>query len=621
MSSGSAPAMRRPTAPASSPDRIFATSLVDVWWVNIPAKLRRYSLLLWAAWSDGTYLTAWPRVAVVIPIAVFLFGMIEGATHWTFVVLQSYGARWDIIYVGHGPYATVFAEILPLLVLAAFLAPLSANLGLMLATGYAIGDFLFFTPPWFRDGMIHRLLVLHVPQLICFVLFLLLSVWPVVATKFLVAGAHPRLRSQPDWAQALVSAAVLAAFVYEWTYFAPMLFRVAWVWQGSPSPFTVVFFHDFTMPLLVTATTAGVSLRYWLSYRAEQKAVPALQVRAIALGAQAQITPRIGAPWLRPILCAAYLTILIVGFLDSVGVGALIFVGMAAFSLARVYVLQQVWSRWSRIITHYPALLRLAVGVLGTYVITRIVLSLPGMGASQNGIPGKFGAEVLSLLLGFVLITLLLPNGVLTFEADSSTGESVRVPVSKGAVQVGVFIALMLLASKKALAQGICADPSCCFQGNNGAAAAATSAAAPSAAAGDPGSDSSNGTDGKGNPDSLLNRIAKRIGADKIHLPGGLTIHTDKPEVGVGGKVEVCPGTEVGGGVDVSPTEGHDPSGPIINIDSHVSVEVGGKTVVEVKDHATAGIDTSRPGLDGLSTSTHDQLGGIDDPTDPSLGQ
>lgn len=485
MGTASDPALRRPTAPDLRPptsDAILATSFVDVWWVRIPAKLRRYSTLLWAAWSDGTYLTAWPRAAVVLPIALFLFGLAEGATHWTFVTLQSYAPRWGITYVGSGPYATVFAEILPLLVLASFLGPVSANLGLMLATGFAIGDFVFFDPPWFRDQILRRVVVLHVPQLICFVLFLLLSVWPVVATKFLVASAHPRLRSQSDRIQTLVSAAVLAAFVYEWTYFAPMLFRVAWVWQGSASPFTVVLFHNVTMPLLVASTLGGVLVRYWLSHRAEQKALAALRVRVRALVVQAQITPRVGARWLRAILCAAYLTLLIAGFLDSVRVGALIFAGMAAFFLARSYLLRQVWSRWSLVITRYPALLRLGIGVAATWVMTWIVLSLPGMGASKNGIPGQFGAEVLCLLLGFLLMTVLLPNGVLTLQENTGAGNDVRLPVSQVAVQAGTFVALMLLVSKRALAQGICADPSCCFQGNNGAAAGAVAAGLPSAA-------------------------------------------------------------------------------------------------------------------------------------------
>ena len=480
MGTASDPALRRPSAVHSTPpasDRILAAPFVDVWWVRIPAKLRRYSMMLWVAWSDGTYLTAWPRTSVVLPIAVFLFGLVEGASRWTFVILQSYGVTWGITYVGHGQYATVFAEMLPLLVLASLLGPLSANLALMLVTGFAIGDFVFFNPPWFGDDIVRRGLVLHVPQLICFVLFLLLSVWPVIATKFLVAGAHPRLRFQSDRIQALVSAAVLGAFVYEWTYFAPMLFRVAWVWQGSASPITVVLFHRITMPLLVTATIAGVLLRYWLSHRADQKALAALQVRATALVAQTQIPASAGAPWSRAILCAAYLTLLVAGFLDSVRLAAIVLAAVAAFLLARAYLLRPVWSHWSRIITRYPTLLRLGIGVVGAYAITRIVLTLPGMGASQNGIPGRFGVEVLSILLGFLLMMVLLPNGLLTLE-NVGARDGVRLPMSQAAVQAGTFIALMVLVSKRALAQGICADPSCCFQGLNGAAAAAAAATA-----------------------------------------------------------------------------------------------------------------------------------------------
>src|SRR2546427_1504377 len=47
--------------------------------VQIPARLNRYSALLSVAWGDGVYLTAWPRVAMLLPFLALVFGLVEGA--------------------------------------------------------------------------------------------------------------------------------------------------------------------------------------------------------------------------------------------------------------------------------------------------------------------------------------------------------------------------------------------------------------------------------------------------------------------------------------------------------------------------------------------------------------
>ena len=108
-----------------------------------------------------------------------------------------------------------------------------------------------------------------------------------------------------------------------------------------------------------------------------------------------------------------------------------------------------------------------------------------------------------------------------------------------------------------------------------------------------------------------------------IPLPGGFHLGTDKPSAGWGGETDIGHHVTAGAGVEVSPTEGSDPSGPIINIDTSVKVQVHGETEgpgVEVGGtlHTTVGINTKdNPGLGGLSSpagSTQDQMHGIDLP-------
>src|SRR2546430_1953090 len=119
----------------------WLTRAVDFWWVEIPGKLRRSSTLLWAAWSDGVYLTAWPRIITILAVAVFLLGFIEGGTHWSPIAI------WDQRMTAEP--AVAFAQMPYLLIIGVVLGSLSANLGLVLVLGYALGDFFWAGPPNF----------------------------------------------------------------------------------------------------------------------------------------------------------------------------------------------------------------------------------------------------------------------------------------------------------------------------------------------------------------------------------------------------------------------------------------------------------------------------------------
>ncbi|HVO81580.1 MAG TPA: hypothetical protein VMT28_12665 [Terriglobales bacterium] len=139
-----------PNSTSHSSFSAFATRFVDWWWVDVPCKLRQWSTLLWAAWSDGIYLTAWPRVATVLVFAVFLFGFVEGNTHWSYrTIVGSNGFAGNVLAPSAtannwgGPTRLVFAENLVLLLVAVGVGSLSANLGLTLVLGYALGDIFF----------------------------------------------------------------------------------------------------------------------------------------------------------------------------------------------------------------------------------------------------------------------------------------------------------------------------------------------------------------------------------------------------------------------------------------------------------------------------------------------
>src|ERR1700720_21748 len=100
------------------------STALEFWWVETPGKVRRQSTFLWSAWSDGVYLTAWPRLAIILPLAAFMFGFVEGGTHWSYrVIVGSNGFAGNVLAPmatadNWGPTRIVFAEILHLLIIA-----------------------------------------------------------------------------------------------------------------------------------------------------------------------------------------------------------------------------------------------------------------------------------------------------------------------------------------------------------------------------------------------------------------------------------------------------------------------------------------------------------------------
>jgi hypothetical protein len=195
------PPERRPQS--SGPT--FFTRFVNFWWVDTPRKLRRYSMLLAGVWSDGIYLTAWPRVATILVCAVFLFGFAEGATHWSYrTIVGTNGFAGNVLAPAStadnwgGPTRFIFAENLLLLIIAVGAGTLSANLGMTLVIGYALGDLLHGLPPlgagWRVIDVFNGWIYRHVPLLVSYLLFFMLAALPIPMALELARSSHDRVR-------------------------------------------------------------------------------------------------------------------------------------------------------------------------------------------------------------------------------------------------------------------------------------------------------------------------------------------------------------------------------------------------------------------------------------------
>ena len=188
---------------------------IAAWWFRFPIKIRRFSKLLSEAWFDGAYLTAWPKIAQFAPIFIVVFGLIEGASHWS---LQTYAGG----NVSSAIHAIDFVQMLPLLFIAVICGALSSQLGMLLVFGFAIGDFLIAGSPygplhWSTWDTISRL---YAPQLISYLAFFLLAVTPALTAKAMVATLPSWLRRPGTWGAlpaASLAIAIEGISIYSWT--------------------------------------------------------------------------------------------------------------------------------------------------------------------------------------------------------------------------------------------------------------------------------------------------------------------------------------------------------------------------------------------------------------------
>ncbi|HXY08390.1 MAG TPA: hypothetical protein VEI52_11150 [Terriglobales bacterium] len=474
----------KPAIPASK-DQALTTRFVDFWWLKVPAKLRRFSTLLWAVWSDGIYLTALPRLALVLVCVVFLFGFIEGGTHWSYrTIVGSNGFAGNVLApmaTGDnwgGPTRLVFAENLHLVIIAAVLGALSASLGLVLVIGYALGDFFVAgakLPAMYSVASLSGPQIWvyrHVPLFVSYLLFFTLAALPTIMAQELVATAHPKIRHSRPLTIGL-TAIVQALLVFGWSYMAPMVFRTVWLWPGGLPRIQVDFYSGMIMRWVLPFVFLVTIARGVLTKLAERS--QSVEQRMTEIAGQATSIQSRFPGWGSALIRAAVITLLMTGFLHTPSNSVpgimtnfveaeIIFVCLALLLLAWIYIVphMKLWNGWTARVNRYPVLLRLAAATFAGYVVSFFLTAIPAF-RSERG--GEFGPEVAGILIGFALTLALLPDGWFAEdqqEVPLSSGGRLPLPNS-AAAQVASVIAIVLLASRRAFAD--CYDCHCCFHG------------------------------------------------------------------------------------------------------------------------------------------------------------
>lgn len=449
--------------------RVSLPDIVDFWWLGIPRKLRRYSQLLWAAWSDGIYLTSFPRMAVVFPIVLLLFGFFEGATHWSPVTIDSNALNTTIP-------AVTFAQILHLLFIAALLGSMSADFGLMIVVGFALGDYLV-AGPFFRFGPwapVSGFFSYRVPQIFTYWIFLSLAVAPTVAANGLLAPVRrwlPRDNTPSVLGRVAASALVQGLLVYLWIPLATVTVRVVWAWVQQTPPLDVSDYIRMLNPWLPLAAGIGVILRAVLVRltRGDQQLdqrTKRLQQDAAEADLDLAWTRRMPL-WLRAVFSGAASTVLLSGLISNQWSALVVGGGLVGICLLRTSFLPRLawWMQWIDTIERIPLIFRLASTTVITYYLTLGLLQLPGSSPGLNPKAGQFQAELGCLGAGLLIMIVLMP--FVPAASSQGSGPKRGLALSPAAASVvrnaSLFLVVGLLLFVGSPAYAICLDPVCCF--------------------------------------------------------------------------------------------------------------------------------------------------------------
>lgn len=337
--------------------------LTELWWIRLPQAARRLAVRPVLILVDGLYLTAWPRVAALLPALSLLLGLFFGAFHPGF--------------------REVFSQSWPVLILAVLLGIFSGQLGALFLAGFAFGDFFLFHTEWaYRGSFVSNLLRVRVPLLIEYGLLAFMTTGIALATKSLLAQLRPPQRLAGQARVALAFAGHLGLtllFVYLWMQVVPILIRPVFTWPGGTPPVDAMeILQRQGWPLLVIAGIASLGRMGLQQLVARRKELlETVDARERQLNKTTPVAPfSARVPLLgRVVLTSVWSTLMLAGMLERWWEGVILLLVMTALQLARGGIIEPAILRgWARQMGRVPLPWRLAAGVLLISVVARVVL-------------------------------------------------------------------------------------------------------------------------------------------------------------------------------------------------------------------------------------------------------
>jgi hypothetical protein len=220
------------------------------------------------------------------------------------------------------------------------------------------------------------------------------------------------------------------------------------------------------VPWLPAIAAAAIILRAWIEWRAHRSAKVVERVdslRILVARSEGTAFKRRLPPWLPAILISFLFTLLSAGYISSALVGLVVLLVISAMLIARVSLLPRLraWMAWTKLMNRVPLVVRLGAAFAATYFLA-ILITANGL----NGAAGAFGAQLVGMALGLLVMIILTGTG----EPVPAPGAAVRnrfLPATlppgawRRVGQIGMGLFFLVLIPVRLYAE--CRDPKCCF--------------------------------------------------------------------------------------------------------------------------------------------------------------
>lgn len=371
--------------------------LADFLWDRLPRAVERWSDLLGAALRDGSEITRWPQLAVLLPAAALMAGLVVGVARPASDDTYTYSVLWV------GP------------LLAA--ATLGAAMGFWAWAGYAIGDFLFYHHAQFIAEPIGHIWQEMIPLFVIgnLLLFALLVAMPLAVSdlrrRALGRVREPKVRLAVGFAARVAAALVLSAI---WVSSARVLIRPLFLWHAAAAPVAAIeTLHANLVVLLVIALAGSIAREVVVQRSAPESALAgpeAAQGPSGAILVRARARPPTLVGFLKFVLVAALTTLGLAGLTEDLSGLVLLFAALFAAWVLRRVVLPRV-PAYVRLVTAVPLVARVVMLAAVTGAIGRAMLDAPnGLLQAYQSFAGVTLTVVASILVSVFLLPPEIPQ-------------------------------------------------------------------------------------------------------------------------------------------------------------------------------------------------------------------
>ena len=372
--------------------------LARLLWATIPSKAHRLSRQLGAILSDGQYLSASPNLAVIVPTAAFLAGLLSGFLH---------------------PDA-IFTASMPLTALLLLFACFGSGIGWYAWLGYMIGDLPNLIPATAvvtarYGGLATALPIGHVYAYL--VLAMLIVAVPIGARSLSVATSRAIPGGDNLVIQVLLGAALMAGMVFLWCLAMPILVRPVYLLEGiSPTVVSVATIQESSGLVLIVESAVLGGIRAFLGRAATR--FDSFNQTALAFSEATARSRSLSdsVPTVIRLAARAVLTVLLLlGLMNSPADSAIAFVGVLATLLLASLVIPRL-TGFTRLLERIPIVARLVAGFVVAFIVGYIVIA-PFFETYMSMIP-----ILISVLLGFAVMLILVPEGAILLIPKTDAG-------------------------------------------------------------------------------------------------------------------------------------------------------------------------------------------------------